>query len=218
VRYSRYRAIEQAIAAGDSSGIKQRWLYGRRLLCTDEMCTPDGNLRDGKREWLIDRAKRNGQKLSATEISYRLKAAKTYPSEACIVQILEQYENWWALIRAKFPQVTAPEGSIPFNPLETDELLRQSDRRGQRIMQHAGGQEGFDFGPDFKPDDPLADIGEWLDEQDEINARFTAKASERRSYYGDLCEAVAWDLSKTWGEAQRALDLLNGEGDDGDGS
>ena len=197
MRYERYRRIEQAVAASDSGGIWERWRYGRRLLCDAEATTPNGNLQHGVLDKLKRGAARSNRKLSDREIQRRLQCARTYPTESQIRQCLADFETWNDLHLANFP-------------LETDELRQQSDRRGARLIERAGYDESlFDH---FEKTATLAEIKVWADEQDEITARFVDVGQRRQLMLADLVKAVGGDLSKTWDEAEQALE---DEDDDG---
>lgn len=209
MKYERYRRIEQAIAASDSGGIWERWRYGRRLLCDAEATTPAGNLQHGMLEKLIRGAARSHRKLSEREIQRRLQLARTYPTESQIRQVLTDFETWDAVINGGFPSYEPSPDERPYNPMETDELRRQNDRRGARLIERAGYDESlFDH---FGKDATLAEIKIWADEQDEITARFVDVGQRRQLMLAELIKAVHGDLTKTWDEAEAALEELDDE-------
>ena len=177
MRYERYRRIEQAVAASDSGGIWERWRYGRRLLCDAEATTPNGNLQHGVLDKLKRGAARSHRKLSDREIQYRLQCARAYPKESQIRSAAADFESWRELCDAGFPPIQAAGDERPYNPLETDELRQQSDRRGARLIERAGYDESlFDH---FEKTATLAEIKIWADEQDEITAIIVAHHSHR---------------------------------------
>lgn len=54
VKTTQYVRQEKAIASADSSGIRERWLWGLRLLNdAEKMSASGGSLRHGVAEWLI---------------------------------------------------------------------------------------------------------------------------------------------------------------------
>ncbi len=205
MRTERYKRIEQAIAASDSGGIWERWRYGRRLLCDAEATTVNGHLQHGVAERLIRTAARSGRKLSEREIQRRIQCARSYPTESQIRQLLTDFGTWDEVINGGFPPYPAAEGERPYNPLETDELRSQNDDRGRRLIEHSWYVETL-FDHLDKETVTLAEMTRYAEEQDEITARFAAAGVKRHFMLDELIKAVNGDLTKTWAEAERALE------------
>jgi hypothetical protein len=214
VRYERYRRIENAITASDKGGIWERWRYGRRLLCDDQATTPNGNLQHGVLDRLIRGAARSGGKLSEREIQRRVQCGRTYPAESQIRRAATDFETWRDLYQASFPDYEADPDERPYDPRETDELARGNDARGKRLMESASyGQDLFGA---LDQSLTLAEVQRWLDEQDEITARYKDIGQRRRLAFAELAKAVNGDLSKTLAEAEWALDEESLDEDDDD--
>lgn len=114
MKTTQYVRQEKAIAVADSGGIRQRWLYGLRLLRDQEAMSESGkSLKHGIADQLIAVAKSNGLKLSAREIQSRLQCARAYPTEAQIRRSTADFEHWSALVQAGFPDYEAPEDEPP---------------------------------------------------------------------------------------------------------
>jgi hypothetical protein len=202
MRYERYQRIDNAIQASDSGGAFQRWRYGRRCVCDDEMTTPKGNLRDGKMEWLI---RHSGA--SRREIQYRLQCAKAYPKESQLRMAIAQYGSWFALTRAGFPPFEGDPDERPYNPLETDELAKQHETATQRIVEDSQYVGGALIPRDAFPDNtPMPEIDRWTDQELELQARGLHRAQERRFYVDGLIKAggSGW-RGMTLGECERAF-------------
>ena len=207
---ARYRHMEKAIAAADSGSIRQRWEYGRLLLVDDAVTTPAGNLRNGTVERLITDAQKVGCKLSRRELQRRLHCGNAYPTEAQLRQILAQYKNWWQLIKAGFPAVAAPPDAEPYDPRSAPERARDAARTLARHGVAGDGQiELFDYFPGERFDEmsTLGELAKYADEMAGLTERYAKKDRERADYLRSLITAVKGDLSKTWAEAQTALDM-----------
>ncbi|MGH7426251.1 MAG: hypothetical protein ACREJP_08790 [Candidatus Methylomirabilales bacterium] len=208
MRTSRYGKIEKDIVAHDGGSIWERWRYGRLLLVDDTATTAAGNLQHGVLARLITVAERNGIKVSEREIRYRVQCARTYPTRDQIGKVIADLGTWFDLIQARFPEYPAPEDARPYDPRETQELLKDHDSQGARLLAHAQNQVLFDsFDPTTTT---LAELARWTDEQDEITARFVAIGLKRRQHLADLTKVAHGDTSMTWAEAERLL----AEGDD----
>lgn len=208
--FSAYGRYERVIAAADTGSIRQRWEYGRRLLCDPQATTPEGNLRNGVIAGLIEAAHRRGKKLSDREIRYRLAAGRAYPCESQIRHICAGYESWGALRAADFPAVEAEPGEEPFDPRGAGEKARAADK--QLALGDPDQLALFEFFPDDRFDE-LATLGElrkYAEECEERTERHARKDRERFEYLERLSAAVGGDEEATWEEAQAALDA--GEG------
>jgi hypothetical protein len=221
MKLERYRRLEKRVASADGDGIRERWVYGRRLLCDAEAVTSQSNLQHGVAAKLIRQAQRLGRKLNEREIQRRMQVARLYPCESQIRLLMTDFETWTDLVNSKFPQVTPDAGDTPYNPLETDELTRQFDRRGRRMLleiAHGGGL--FEASvceklwPEFGRTDLLSEIKAWNEEQDEITRRFLELGEIRAAAFEQLLAAVDDDLTKTFGDALDALDIDEDDEDD----
>jgi hypothetical protein len=207
--FAAYGRYERAIAAADAGSVRQRWEYGRRLLCDPAATTPDGNLRNGVIAGLIEAAHRRGKKLSEREIKYRLKAGKAYPCESQIRHICASYESWGALRAADFPAAGAMPGEEPFDPRGAAEKARAIDQ--QLILGGLGDPAQlslFEFFPDDRFDEltTLGELRKYAEESAERTERHARKDKERFDYLERLSAAVGGDENATWEEAQAALD------------
>lgn len=210
--FAAYGRLEKAIAAADTGSIRQRWEYARRLLMDRTKTTEAGNLKNGVIDGLIAAARRQGiQNVNRREIQYRLQAGKTYPSEAHITHVGARYEHWTALREAGFPAVQLPLGTDtePFDPRTAEEKARDAGEAIDRAAQKAGGQlELFDYFNDAAFDElsTIAELRKYAVDMYEWTERQARRDRERLAYVNRLSAAVDGDESKTWIEAQAALD------------
>jgi hypothetical protein len=209
MRYARYLRLEKYIAASDTGGIIERWKYGRRLLEDDTATTPNGNLKHGVLAKLVAQAVASGYEIAEREIQRRLQCARTYPAETQICRAADRFRVWSELYNAGFPPVEAPPDELPFDPRDADERARDAARE---LARHASAGDAqltlFDYFPDdrFTEISTLGELAKYAAEMAELTERFRQRDEERAEYLGSLIEAVSGDLSKTWAEAQAALD------------
>jgi hypothetical protein len=208
MRQSRYLRMERAIAASDAGGIIERWRFGARLLADARKITAAGNLKHGVLSALIAEAKADGIALSEQEVQRRLKCARTYPTEAEIRESAHGFKNWDDLARAGFPPVQVPLGADtePFDPRDEDEKRRDAARELARRGQEAAGQLSLFPDDKFGEMSTLMDLAKYAAEMAEITDRYARRDEERADYLRSLADAVGGDMSKTWGEAQAALE------------
>lgn len=200
MRYERYRRIDKAIKASDNGGVWERWRYGRRLLCDSAITTPRGYLQHGKLTWIVQRSR-----VSEREIQWRLQCARAYPTETQIRNAITDFGTWLALIQAGFPPYPAPEGERPYNPLETDELIRQQQAASDRAAEDALYEDGGLIPREFSDDTLLHEFARYVEVQVELASRFTERVSRLESYLDALIKAVAGNMHATLGEAKHAL-------------
>lgn len=204
--FAAYGRLERAIAAADAGSIRSRWEYGRRILCDPAAVTPGGSLRNGVIRELITAAHKAGRKLSEREIRYRIEAGRAYECESQIRHARAGFETWSALRDAGFPPFDPDEGDEPYDPRTIAEKMRQAEK------QLALGEPDQLLLFEYFPSDNFselstvgelrkyaADMAEWTERQ----ARADAK---RLAYVQALSDAVGGDESRTWAEAQAALD------------
>jgi hypothetical protein len=214
MRFAEYGRIERSISASDNGTIYERWRYGRRLLCDAQMTTPAGNFKHGVLEKLI---RASSGKLSDRELRYRLQCGRTYPKRSQIGNAVADFGAWRDLIQAGFPPYDGDPDELPYNPLDTAELIKQHETQDERFREDGqyddGGlfvrsenEEGALIPRDtFGDDTPLSEVDRWADEQLELAARFTDRATKRRFYVDGLIKAVSGDMNATLGEAERAF-------------
>lgn len=209
---SPYGRIERAIAAADAGTAWERWLYGRRLLCDPSATDRDQNLRPGKMAELVETAARAGVRLDEAEITARLRAASRYPCESQIRAALGEYEDWGALLDAGFPAYGTEPGEQPYDPRTMAERAQQAER--QLALGEPDQLALFDLFPDdrFSEVSTLADLEKYAAECRETTARFAARDRRRAEYLAELIGAAKGDMSRTWAQAQAALDAQGGAG------
>lgn len=216
MRYSAYIKLERAIAASDRGGILERWRWATRVLNDPNMVTPNGNLRHGKLAHLIADAKSDGIDLAQREIQRRLQCARAYQSEAEIRRAADTFGDWSDLYNAGFPPVQVPldADTDPFDPRDAGEKARDAARDLARLEEEGGGQLTlFDYFPPergFTELSTLADLAKYASEMAEMTDRYVRRDRDRADYLRSLVNAVGGDMSKTWGEAQAALDATGG--------
>jgi hypothetical protein len=204
--FDAYGRQEKAIAAADISTTRERWEYGRRLACDPLATNPaDGTLRDGVMGSLITAARKRGVHLTEEEITARLAAGLAYPCESQIRGARRDFETWAALCEAGFPEIEAEPGDQPHDPRGAAERARAVDRQ---LALGEPDPEQLALFPDDRYDilSTLAELRKYAAESDERTKRHAAKNAERFAYLDELSEAVGGDESRTWEEAQAALD------------
>jgi hypothetical protein len=203
--FDAYGRQEKAIAAADTGTLRERWEYGRRLACDPAATAPDGTLRDGVMGALITAARRRGVTLTEEEILARLAAGLAYECESQIRDARREHETWAALAAAGFPAVEAEPGDQPYDPRGAAERARAVDRQ---LALGEPGPEQLALFPDdrFGTLSTLAEMRKYAAENAEWTERQARKDRERAEYLDALSEAVGGDESKTWAEAQAALD------------
>lgn len=209
---SPYRRIEKAIAAADAGTVWERWLYGRRLLCDPSATTPAGELRPGKMAELVEAAHRAGVRLSEDEILARLAAAQAYPAESQIRRARAAYGTWEALTEAQFPEFEADAGEQPYDPRTAAERAQQAER--QLALGEPDQLALFDLFPSDRYSElsTLAELAKFAAECAETTERFAARDRKRAEYLAALVGAAEGDMSKTWADAQAALDTQGSAG------
>jgi hypothetical protein len=202
--FDAYGRQEKAIAAADTGTMRERWEYGRRLLC-DPAATDHGNLRPGVMDSLIIAARKRGVTLTQEEVTDRLLAGLLYPCESQIRDARREHETWAALVEARFPPVEAEPGDQPYDPRGAAEKARAADRQ---LALGEPGPEQLALFPDDRFDtlSTLAEMRKYAEDNAEWTERQARKDQERLAYINQMSEAVGGDESKTWAEAQAALD------------
>lgn len=203
MKTTQYVRQEKAIAAADTSGIRERWLWGLRLLRDRDAMSSPKSLRHGITDQLVASAKAAGARLSAREIQRRLQCARTYQTESQIRRALADFETWDELASANFPAYDASEDEPPADHRTDSERERDLKRAYEAILGEQG--ELFPLS-DFEPSTAtLKDLVSYADEMEEWTGRRVAHDRRRRDYLNSLIDAVGEDLSVTWLEAQRRI-------------
>lgn len=204
MKTTQYVRQEKAIAAADTGSIRARWLWGLRLLRdTDAFAPGSSQLKPGRLDELVAAAKAAGLALSRTEIQYRLRCARAYPTETQIAQAVGQFRHWSELFTAGFPAYDAS----PDEPLADHraDAEREQDRK-RELLDLMGDQYSLFPLRHFEPvTATLKELAEYAEEQRELTARFAEHDAKRLAYLERLVEAAGGDLSMTWAKAHDRL-------------
>lgn len=214
---TQYTQIERKIAAAETTSIRERWLYGLRLLRDPAaMSEGGGGLKHGVAETLTASAAKRGIKLSAREIQRRVQCARAYPTEAQIRQALADFDTWWDLSLARFPAYEAPPEE-PEADHRTEEEKR-SDRARAAAAAASDGASGQQLSlfAGFEPTQAtVKDLVDYATEQAALTERFAERDRKRAAYVAELVAACPdEDLSTVWADAHFAAygeDLLDGD-------
>ena len=207
MKTTQYVRQEKSIAAADSGGIRERWLWGLRLLRDPEAMASEKSLRHGVADQLIAAAgvdAKGRRRLNAQEIQRRLRCARAYKTEAEIREALTDFGTWDELARAGFPAYEVPEGE----PLADHRTEAERQRDHARALTALVGEQGALFPlSDFEPvTTTLKDLVAYAAEMAELTERFAARDRERHQYLERLIAAADGDLSMTWQDAHDRLD------------
>lgn len=201
MRTAQYTRAERSIAAADTSGIRERWLYGLRLLADTDKIAPGGGLKHDVAAKLVAEATSRGLKLNEREIRRRLQCARAYPTETQIGRACDQFETWRDLYNAAFPAIERPPGE-PNADYRTPAEKRRSAAR--RLAEMVGDQGTLFPLEQFEPDEAtLKDLAAYAEEQAELTTRFVEHDRKRSEYLAALVDAANDDLSMTWQAAHR---------------
>src|SRR6266540_1006955 len=208
MKTSQYVQQEKAIAAADSGGIRQRWLYGLRLLRDPEAMASQKSLRHGVAALLIAAAQKRGLTLSEREIQRRLQCARAYPTEAQIRHAVSGFETWHDLVAAGFPPFEAPDGESPADHRTPEEVRHDRARRLADVTDPQGTLFPLS---QFEPmTATLKDLKDYAEGQAALTARFAAHDAKRSAYLNGLIEAAGGDLDTTWQAAHEAWTRTGG--------
>jgi hypothetical protein len=200
MRTTQYLRQEKAIAAADAGGIRERWMWGLRLLRDPDAFAPGSSqLKPGRTDELVRAAKAAGRNLSAREIQRRLQCARAYQTETEFRRAVAEFPTWRELADANFP----PFGAEPGEPPADHRTDAERQRDHARALTDLLGEQGTLFPlADFEPNEtPLKDLKAYADEMAELTARFRRRDEERQAYLAQLIDASGGDLSTTWQEA-----------------
>jgi hypothetical protein len=210
MRLASYMRMEKTILASDGDTITERWKWGRRVLNDDTAVTPRGYLQHGVLDRYLAKAKSQGIRLSEREIQRRLKAARTYRTEAEIRHAVSDFNTWHDLVAAAFPEVTLDDPGEPYDPRHHDEKLRDNGRKLRRAELERW-QQSF---PGMDEYTTLQDMVKLLAERQGLTSRRVREEAVLAGELQSLIDAVDGDLSATVEEALDALDAQNGLTDD----
>jgi hypothetical protein len=204
MKTTQYVRQEKAIASADVGGIRQRWLWGLRLLRDPEAMASEKSLRHGVAEQLVVAATANGLSLNEREIQRRLQCARAYPTEDEIRQVLTDFQTWDELLNAKFPAYETSSDEPPADH-RTDAERRHDHARA--LLDHIGEQGALFPLSDFEPvTTTVKEMREYAEDMLAMASSFHEHAKERLAYVDDLSEAADGDESMTWQDAQDRLD------------
>lgn len=202
MRTRAYADAERAIAAADTNTIRERWLYGLRLVNDPDILAPKGGLRHGVADQLIAAAARHKIKLSEREIRRRMQCARAYPKDSQIGHAVAGFGSWRDLSEARFPAYDAPADEPDADWRTPAERKRD---RARQLAELADRDQLALFPVDqFELDTPLKDLIDYAGEQADITARFVARDKQRAAYLAELLAAVDDDESVSWRDAHRA--------------
>lgn len=216
MKVTQYVRQERAIVAADTGGIRERWLWGLRILRDPEAMAESGqSLKHGVAQQLIHAAARRGIKLNEREIQRRIQAARTYKTEAEIRRAATDFETWRDLYNAGFPTYETPEGEPPADHRTEAERRRDQNAAMLAEVDQYGIQPALFPLDQFEPTEAtLKDLQDYLDEQESITARFVEHNRRQREYLEALIEAASDDMSMTWEAAAKLLPEHGGDEDD----
>jgi hypothetical protein len=193
----------KAIEDADAGGIRERWMFGLRILRDPEQMTDSGkSLQHGAAERLIAAAgltPKGHKRLTDQEIQRCLRCARAYPTESQIRRAATDFDSWWKLVDAGFPPYEAVDGESPAD--HRNDAERAKDR--ERDLEDRFGEQGVLFASaDVQPTiSPLKELKQYADEMAELTGRFVERDRKRREYVDRLIEAADGDLSVTWLDA-----------------
>lgn len=223
---NQYTRQEQKIATADGGGIRQRWLYGLRLIRDPKrMSEGGGGLKHGATAALIEDARKLGIELSRREIQYRIRCGRTYPTESQMRNAVSHFATWHDLVAAGFPPFEPDEEGEPEADHRTDaeraaaakaELRRQFGPNGgdPQLEIHLAQFPADRFDPKKST---LKDLLAHAEDMERMTAGYHETDKRRREYLNELLEAVDDDLSATWLAAHLAafgteeVDDIDGE-------
>lgn len=204
MKTTQYVRQEKAIAAADTSGIRERWMFGLRLLRDTEAMASASSLRHGVAAQLIAAAgkdTRNRDRLSEQEIQRRLRCARAYSTEYEIRRAVTDFGSWRDLVAAGFPPFEVPSGEPAADHRTDAERERDKQRAFEDILDDQGALFPLS---DYEPSTAtLKDLVEYADEMEGWTSRRVNHDRKRREYVDSLILAVNEDLSVTWLEAHR---------------
>jgi hypothetical protein len=218
MKLSQYTMREVQITTTDAAGMRQRWMWGLRVLADPQMFNPGSSqLKPGTRESLTAAAAKRGIALSDSEINRRLSCARTYKTEEEFRRAVAEFSTWRDLANANFPPRTLePPVGQEFTPEPPADWRTDAEKIHDRNRAYLDATNGMDaMFPlrDFEPvETTLADLELFMKDTDATHESIVAgherTKAKRRAYLDSMEEAVGHDLTVTW---QQAHDRLGGE-------
>lgn len=202
MKTARYVRAERSIVKADAGGIRERWLWGLRLLHDPTaMSAGGGGLRHGVAAELIAASGKAGVKLSDREVQYRLQCARAYQTEGQIRTACSDFGSWSELRAAGFPPIAAHPDEDIADWRTASEIAHDLD---QELVQRSSGQTAFSFFQDHDPATAtLVDLQRYTAQQEELSRRFMDHSARRRAYLEELIVAADGEMSTTWEQAHR---------------
>jgi len=200
MKTAQYLRQESAIAAADAGGIRERWMWGLRLLRDPDAFAPGSTqLKPGRTDELVRSARAAGRSLSAREIQRRLQCARAYGTEGEFRRAVAEFETWRELSDANFPAFEVD----PDEPLADHRTDAERRRDRARALADVLGEQGSLFPlDDFEPaTTTLKELAEYQATMAELTERFRRRDQQRREYLERLVEAAGGDLGATWQDA-----------------
>jgi hypothetical protein len=200
MKTTQYIRQENAIAAADAGGMRERWMWGLRLLRDADAFAPGSSqLKPGRSDELVASAKAAGRKLSEREIRRRLQCARAYRTESEFGRAVAEFSSWSDLADANFPQFPGEDGDLPADHRTDTERKRDFARAVADMV----GEQGTLFPLDrYEPTEAtLKDLEDYYAEMSGLTERFAKRDRERREYLDRLAEVAAGDMSTTWQSA-----------------
>lgn len=125
---------------------------------------------------------------------------------------MTDFESWRDLVAAGFPTYPAEEGEPPADHRDSRERARDAARQLARLADEEAQGTLFPLDRYEPAQTPLKDLQVYMDQQEEITARFVEHGQKRRAYFNRLEAAADGDLSMTWQAAHDRLDVGEIEG------
>ena len=210
MKLAQYTMREAQIITTDANGIRQRWMWGLRVLHDPQMFSNGSTqLKPGITEALIQAAAKRSIKLSAREIQRRLQCARTYRTETEFRHAVAKFECWRDLANANFPPYESSYQPLLDEP--PADWRTETEKNHDRMRAYLDMTSGMDAMFPLSQFEPvvttLEDLEIYEKQQitltEEIHRNHLATHARRREYLNGLEAAVNGDLSVTWQDAHR---------------
>jgi uncharacterized protein with von Willebrand factor type A (vWA) domain len=208
VKTTQYVRQLKAIEAAETSGIRERWMFGLRLLRDHEVMAESGkSLKHGVAEELIAAAgadAKGKKRLNEQEIQRCIRCARAYPTEAQIRMAATDFGSWSEIVQAGFPAYDAPEGEPPADHRNDAERARDRARALAALGEMDSDQLTLFPLDQYEPTQAtLKELADYADEMSAMTERFRKRDTQRQEYVERLIEAACGDMSATWQDAHR---------------
>jgi hypothetical protein len=200
MRTKQYLWAERAVIKADGAGIRERWLWGLRLLHDPEVVSDSGRLKHGVIEQLITAADEHGMRLSRREIQRRLQCARAYPYESQLRHAMAQFGTWYDLQVANFPSYEPEPGEEPAD-WRTDAERKEAEPTMEKLRLHFT-QLAI---PGLEPDtSTLGDFAEYVKRERRRVNDDDLRVRAMEDYRDRMIEAVNGDMTVLWRVADEA--------------